>query len=149
MRAAWLVCRTGKIRFALPIGSVVEITRLLPIAPLAQAPDYVRGIAVIRGAPLPVVDAGLAIGNEKAEPNRLVIIRTGAKMLALAVGEVIGVAALETDAFVSLPPLLRDAAAGAIDSIGARDRELLVVLQAGRLLPDAVLRGFDKTGIAA
>jgi purine-binding chemotaxis protein CheW len=146
-RASWLICRTGKIICALPIEPVVEIMRLLPIEPLSGAPDYVRGLSIIRGAPVPVVDVGLIVGQQDGVPTRLVATRVAARIIALAVGEVIGISAIAAGAFGELPPLLQNAATDAITAIGARDGELLVFLRAGRLVTDDVFARLDEAGV--
>lgn len=138
-RTAWLLCRSGKVRIALPIENVVEIMRMLPLEPLAGAPKYVSGLSVVRGAPVPVVDIGLLVAGKITHPTRLVAIRTGARITALAVDDVIGISPLAEDAFGRLPPLLQDVARETIDAIGALDSELLVCLRTGRLVPEELL----------
>src|SRR5437667_12610117 len=83
--AAWLLCRAGMCLCALPLEHVVEIMRVLPIETLSGAPRYVRGLCIIRGSPTPVVDAALLLGDVVIRPERLVAIRTGIRMVALAV----------------------------------------------------------------
>src|SRR5262245_22426163 len=41
---------------ALRIEDAIEIMRPLPIQPLAGVPDFVRGLAIVRGKVLPVLD---------------------------------------------------------------------------------------------
>jgi hypothetical protein len=51
------------------------------------------------------------------------------------------VADLEASAFGALPPLLGGAGSAAVKALALHDSELLLVLEAGRLLPDeSVLR---------
>jgi purine-binding chemotaxis protein CheW len=146
-RTSWLICRAGRVLCALPIDAVVEIMRLLPIEPLAGAPEYVRGLSIIRGTPVPVVDLGLVVGKELGVSTRLVAIRVAGRIIALAAGEVIGITAIAGDAFGELPPLLQDAATDTITAIGARDGELLVFLRTGRLVPDDMLARLDEAGV--
>jgi purine-binding chemotaxis protein CheW len=147
-RRSWLICRAGRLLCALPIEHVLEIMRVLPVNPLAGAPDYVRGLCIVRGSPVPVVDAGLVIGNEATEPTRLVAIKAAHRIIALAVAEVVGITTTANDAADELPPLIRDAASETITAIGARDAELLVFLKSGRLAPDDVLARIEGTGAA-
>jgi len=148
-RTAWLLCRAGRLRIALPIETVVEIMRMLPLEPVTGAPKYVNGLSVIRGAPVPVVDVGLLVAGEITRPARLVAIRTGGRITALAVDEVIGINAIAEDAFGRLPPLLQEAASDTISAIGAVDSELLICLQAGRLVPEDLLARLDAEGAAS
>jgi purine-binding chemotaxis protein CheW len=134
--AFWLLCRTGACRYAIPIGHVIETMRVLPIEAIAGAPSYVRGLCVIRGAPVPVVDAGMLLGNRATQAGRLVAIKAGTRTIALAVETVEGIRAIGPEAGNQLPPLLRDAATATIAAIGTLDAELLFFLHTARIVPD-------------
>ncbi len=148
-RAAWLLCRAGTILCALPIGSVIETMRMPPLERLVGVPHYISGVAVVRGAPVPVVAAGLVIGGESIAATRLVTVRAGSRTVALAVDEVIGVFRIAAEAHGRLPPLLRDAADDTISAIGARDAELLIFLRTGRLVADDVFAALESEGAAS
>lgn len=122
-----MLCRVGSVLAAVPLRDAGETMRPLPVEPLAGAPAWVAGAAVIRGAATPVVDAAwLLTGARQAGARRFVTVRAGERVVALAVGEVLGVRALPAGATAGLPPLLRDASSA--EALGALDRELLVVL---------------------
>ena len=133
-----LLCRVGALHFALRAADVSETMRPLPIQPLGAPPPFVVGLSVIRGVPVPIVDLGALLGvRGEAPPGRFVVIRAGARVVALAVAEVFGVRALQKVALAALPPLLRDGAPDALVGLSAVDGELLVVLQAARLFPES------------
>lgn len=123
--------RAGAARVALPLASALETLRPLPCAPLPHSPPWVTGASVIRGAPTPVVDLGRLLGGPPALPTRLVTVRAGARVVALAVQEVLGVRAL--DPTQSLPPLLAESDER-VAALSALDGELLLVLREGCLL---------------
>jgi purine-binding chemotaxis protein CheW len=130
-----LVCRARARRCALPLEHVVEVMRPLPVQPVASSPDFVLGLAVIRGAPLPVVDLGSLWGGGRAAPaGRFVTMRAGHGRVALAVESVEGVIDLP-EGLRGLPRLLGDAAGELVRALGVRDAELLLVLEAARLVP--------------
>ena len=133
-----LVCRVQARLFALPLGQVVETMRPLPVDPVAGAPHFMSGLAVIRGAPVPVVDAARLLGAVDGEADRFVTVLAGSRCVALAVGSVLGVRALPAGSLRELPPLLQEAGAEAVAAIGLLDAELLLVLQGTRLLPEDV-----------
>src|ERR1039458_3558579 len=89
-----LLCRVHGRRCALPLEHVVETMRPLPIGPLAGAPPGVSGLAVIRGAPVPVVDLSRLfssdVGYIEVAPTRFVTVRVGQRVVALAVDRVEG-----------------------------------------------------------
>jgi purine-binding chemotaxis protein CheW len=134
-----LICRVRSWFCTLPIGFVEETMRPLPIDPLATAPVFVRGLSIIRGKPTPVVDAGALLGaREEPRPRRLVLLRLGNRRVAMSVEGVLGVRAIASASLQQLPPLLRDASRQAVSAVGALDDALLLALDAGRLVPEAV-----------
>jgi purine-binding chemotaxis protein CheW len=131
----WLLCRLGAHVCALPLGHIVEILRPLPIEPVADAPRFVRGLSLIRGSPVPVVDTTLLLDESGAEPERLVMIKIGGRLVALAVTAVLGVRSIDAGSAHPPPPLLREAAGEIVSAIGTLDAELLLFLDAARLVP--------------
>ena len=148
-RPSWLLCRAGTLLCAIPLEHVIETLRVLPIEAVAGAPRYVRGLSVIRGAAVPVIDAGLLVGDQPTSPERLITIKTGSRTIALAVETVVGISALGAETVTALPPLLRDAASEAIAAIGTLDAELLIFLRAARMVPPDVLDRLIADGASA
>jgi purine-binding chemotaxis protein CheW len=122
-----------------PLAQVAEIMRCLPIEAMAGAPPFILGLCLIRGLPVAVVDTGRLAGLAATRSERLITIRVGSRMIALAVESVLGVRAIAPEAAKELPPLLRDAAGAAIAAIGTLDAELLLYLSAARSVPEALL----------
>jgi purine-binding chemotaxis protein CheW len=131
-----VLCRAGARLCALPVDRVVETMRPLPVEPLRSAPPFVTGVAVIRGGAVPVVDAGRLLGAAASAATRYVTVRAGARTVAVAVDEVVGVTAIPESA--DLPPLIGAISADAVAHLGAVDADLLVVLESSRLVPDEV-----------
>ncbi len=137
---AMLVCRVDDRLCAVPVGEIVETMRPLPVSPLPHAQRFVAGVARVRGAPVPVLDARALMGA--AGPprfGRLVILRAGDRRVALAVDAVVGVRWIPAEALHPLPPLLSAVDQDAVAAIAALDSEVLVVLGGGRLLREASL----------
>ncbi len=111
--------------------------RPLPSETLADAPLFLRGVAVIRGHPVPVIDLARLLGQAKSIPTRFITVRTGGRILALAVGEVLGLKRDEETASRALIPLMREAARDSIAAIGSLDSEALLFLTTLRLLPES------------
>jgi purine-binding chemotaxis protein CheW len=135
----FLLCRIGSRIGALPLGDVREIMRPLPIEPLAGTPPFVLGLAIVRGSPTPVIDAGRLLGSiGSSAPARFVSLRLGERTAALAVDAVLDVRSLAAGTTADIPPLLREAGSDLLSAIGALDRELLLVLEAARLVPESI-----------
>jgi purine-binding chemotaxis protein CheW len=143
-RTIQLLCRTGSHLCAIPIEHVIEVLRVLPIEPVSGAPRYVLGLCIIRGSAVPVIDAGLLIGEQTTKSERLIAIRAGDRTIALAAEAVLGIRAIGTEMFKNLPPLLRNAAGETIASIGVLDAELLFLLRTARIVPAELLDHLDR-----
>ena len=149
-----LLVRAGARICALPIADVAETMRPLPTVPLAGTPPYVAGAAIARGVAAPVVNLDALLAGSAGSPGspgsdvpgdriganaRYVRLRCGGRSALLAVDAVVGVSRLasrEGDA----PPLLSAAAGGVVESLGALDGALLLVLRASRLVPEEAFR---------
>jgi purine-binding chemotaxis protein CheW len=128
---------------ALPLGAVIETLRPLPLRPLAGAPAGVLGVAVVRGSPVPVIDLAVIVtGAPSASPaGRWVMVRCGARAAALAVDGVSGVRRLPAGATTA--PLVAGAAQGALAALRVRDVELVLVLEASRLVPEGTFEALE------
>jgi purine-binding chemotaxis protein CheW len=149
-RGASLICRVATRICALPVGVVIEIMRPLPIDPIAGAPGFVAGLAILRGEPVPVVDAARLLGAGPGRPGRFVALRTAprpvARSVVLAVDGVLGVHRLAAEQQVALPALAGALAGEVIAAVGALDAQLLIVLEAARLVPPAVFELVERAG---
>ncbi len=95
---------------------------------------------MIRGEPTPVIDTARLIGataTSGSRPSRLVLVRAGARRVALELDAVIDVrAARGRAARTALPPLLRGSTPDVVAALATADAQLLVVLEASHLLID-------------
>ncbi|HET9598118.1 MAG TPA: chemotaxis protein CheW [Anaeromyxobacteraceae bacterium] len=127
-----LLVRAGGHLCAVPVRDVVETMRPLPVSRIEGAPAFVRGAAVIRGEPVPVVGLGEVLGAPPSAAARLVTVRCGARIAALAVEAVLGVRRLD---LARGEPLLASGS-GAVAALATSGSDLVTVLQASRILPD-------------
>jgi purine-binding chemotaxis protein CheW len=141
----WLRCKTGSHHFALPMPSVIEIMRMLPVESIAGAPSLVRGLSIIRGTPVAVIDTARLFGGESARYERLVAVRTGDRIVAFAADAVLAVESIDASVLEQLPPLLRDDNEDdPISAIATRDQNLVFFLRAARAIPDDF---FSRDGV--
>lgn len=132
-RSTALLVRSAGIVCAIPVEHVREVMRPLASRAVSGAPPWVLGVSVLRGAAVPVVSlAALLSAAPPSPPARLVSLRVADRSVALAVDEVLGVRDCDPR---PAPPLLTKAAGGLIASLSDLDAQLLVVLNAARLLP--------------
>jgi len=142
----FLVCRIKSRLCALPIARVKETMRPLPVQPLAPAPGFLRGVAIIRGEPVPVLDIPWIATTGDFPPTRFVTIDAAGRSVALPVDSVVGVRAIPNSSLMNLPPLMQDVTTGAIAAIGTLDAELLLLLQSARVVPEDVWKLLEPAG---
>ena len=144
-KVALLICRVGTRLCGIPLEHVVETMRALPLEPLAHLPAFVAGVSLIRGLAIPVLDVQrlLGVGVAALARQRYVTVRLGARSAALAVDAVVGVRLVDAHQLAELPALLREPGNELVLALGTLDRELLVVLERSRLLPEAVWEALD------
>lgn len=73
----FLIFRIGQERFALDATEVGEVLPLLPLKPIARAPDWVAGVFAHRGKVVPVIDvSALTFGSAagRRTSTRLVLV---------------------------------------------------------------------------
>jgi purine-binding chemotaxis protein CheW len=153
----FLFCRTGSCIAALPLIDIREIMRPLQVEPLSAAPDFVLGVAVVRGIPTPVVDAEMllcasSLSSDRAASHsgsRFILLKVGERAVALVVDAVLDTRSLPTGIPDQIPPLLHHAGTQVVGQIGALDTTLLLVLQTARLVPDSVWSAMQASEAAA
>lgn len=139
-RDLWLLVRAGAQLCALPLEQVDETMRPQPVRAVSGVPHFVRGVAVLRGLPVPVIDAASAIGQPESTSrgSRFVTLKIADRRVAVAVDEVVGVRRIDEGALSDLPRLLAAASEQVVSAIGTLDAELLMVLESGKLVPEIV-----------
>lgn len=119
----------------MPLSHVVETMRPLPVRPMPGMPSFIAGLSLVRGRPLPVVDAAALIGEPATPPARFITLQVETRQVVLAVQEVIDIRSLPAGPLHAMPPLLSGAAGDIVSAIGARDSEFLWLLDSARLVP--------------
>jgi purine-binding chemotaxis protein CheW len=140
--ASWLRCRVGDHHFALPMTEIIETMRMLPIEVIAGAPAIVRGLCIVRGEPVPIVDTALLFGEHSIQYERIVTARVAGRTVGFAADAVVDVRSIAADAIESLPPLF-----GCVDSVSTMtvlDEDLVFFLSAARVIPDDFLAGMNR-----
>ena len=134
------VVMVGARACAFPLHHVLEAMRPLSIEPVVGTPGFVRGVCVIRGMPTPVVDLQALLENRESSPSlgRFVVLTSDDRRVAIGVDSVVGLKNLDSAQLGALPPLLRDVDADHIASFGSLDAQLLLVMNAGRIISDEV-----------
>jgi purine-binding chemotaxis protein CheW len=87
-----LLVRLRTDLYAIPIAAVEEVLPALPIEPVPQCPDFVRGVIFVRGHLIPVLDGGERLGSqalERSDESNIVCLRIGARLVGVEFDEVL------------------------------------------------------------
>jgi purine-binding chemotaxis protein CheW len=134
-----LVVKLKSCICAVPVTHIIEMMRPLPVEPISGVPSFVLGVSIIRGIPTPVIDLGALVGTPSEQAERFVTLRVADKQVALSMNAVVGVCDLGVVVAIrELPPLLQRASNEVVETIGALDQQVLLVLREGWELPDEI-----------
>jgi purine-binding chemotaxis protein CheW len=64
-----VVFRLQTHEFALPVGEVAEVLRMVALTPVPEAPSWLPGVINLRGHVIPVVDLRLRLGVSAPAPG--------------------------------------------------------------------------------
>jgi purine-binding chemotaxis protein CheW len=124
-------------RFAIDVRELREIVRAPDLTPLPGAPALIEGVVDLRGALLPVVDLGRALGLEPAGMGgaRLAVVEVEGLRFALRVDAALDVLSLGAEALEAPPELARLAGCEGVRALARREgAPPLPVLRLERLL---------------
>lgn len=128
----------GAEEYAIEIGHIQEIVRMLPVTRVPRAPTFIEGVVNLRGKIVPVIDLRKRFGLEPFQPTkatRIIIINVEAKTVGLVVDAVKEVLRLETSAISPPPELVSGGVDEAfIQAVGRVGGRLIIMLDVGRLL---------------
>jgi purine-binding chemotaxis protein CheW len=124
--------------YAVDVSYVREVVRWQPATPLPKAPDLIDGVIDLRGAVVPVVDLGRALGGGPVtvgNRTRIAIAEVDGLVLGLAVDAAIEVLPVNASAMEDPPSLATQAGYDATRAIVRRpDAEPILVLSLEHLL---------------
>ncbi len=88
----------GNDPYALPIGVILEILKLMPITTVPRAPEGVAGLASVRGQLITVLDPRPKLGlpdRPQDRKTRILLVDSGEEIMGILVEEVRGVQRFE------------------------------------------------------
>jgi purine-binding chemotaxis protein CheW len=145
----YLIVRAADRLCGLPLASVVEIMRPLPLQELAGLPAYLCGLAVVRGEPTPVVDVSTVLtGVSNTKIGRFLSMRSAGRPFVLGVEAVVGLKTVERSTLRAVPELL-DPARDLVESVGTVGTELLTIFRSSGAFAEELWAGVDRAQRAA
>jgi len=126
----------GTDRFAVDVGQVREVLRTPALTRLPGAPEYVRGVANLRGEVVPVIDLRVKLGEPEGdhEDTRVVVCELDGEAIGIEVDDVQEVATLDPDQIHPAPRQWAERSHQALTGIARLDEQLILIVDLARLL---------------
>jgi purine-binding chemotaxis protein CheW len=109
--------------YGVDVAQVREIVRCPPLVPLPHAPPLIEGVVDLRGAVLPIVDLGRALGRAPlADPEhgRIAVLQVDDLVFGLRVAAAVDVLSLPAAHVEELPALAAQAGYEALRAVVRR-----------------------------
>ena len=129
-----VVFRIDKSEYALPVSNVGEILRMVAIAPVPEAPEWLPGVINLRGKVIPVINLRKRLGLPEVEVGLntpIVVAEHEGQMVGLvadAVTELLTVAADSVE-----PPDARVGSANAVEAVARSGERLILIFDLDRV----------------
>ena len=122
--------------YAFAVLAVHEIVGMLPVTPVPHVDAVVRGVVNLRGRVIPVLDLRRRFGMPASEDPEtcIVVLRTGAQLVGVAVDAVTEVRMIRTDELEPPPSFGRDVDLSCLSAIAKLDGRVCMLLDVGRVL---------------
>ncbi|HUT55400.1 MAG TPA: chemotaxis protein CheW [bacterium] len=123
--------------YAVPLTSIRQIIKMIPITTVPRAPEYVLGIISLRGNIIPIFDLRRRLNLQSAETTRktrIIVVAEGIYTVGLIVDEVEQVVRLPETSLEPPPPMLAGIEAGYIEGIGRHAKKMVLVLALDKIL---------------
>ena len=136
--------------YAVPIANVIEIGRPPDVTPVPNVPDWVLGVANLRGEVISMVDLRTFLGMDGTsygQDSRMLVARASEENVTtgLIVDQVNGIRYLAVDRIVTPGALIEDRIAPYLRGVYEHDGRLLVVLNMERLLLSPEMHQFEMS----
>jgi len=135
--------------FGVDIGSVREITRVVDITHIPEAPSFIQGVTNLRGQIIPVVDLakqfGLTPQEKLPESARIVVTEVGGQTVGMLVDEVPEVLKIPDENIEPTPELIQtEVRKDYIKGVGKLENRLIVLLDLEKVLAPQELEEVAK-----
>ncbi|WP_426359317.1 chemotaxis protein CheW [Pseudocolwellia sp. HL-MZ19] len=133
----WVKFSLGGESYGIRVLKVQEIQRYSEISPIPGAPSYVLGIINLRGSVISVLNTREKFGlpdYEITDDSRIVILEVGKQIIGILVDSVAEVISLQASDVDVAPNVGNDETAKFIDGVSNKSGELLILLDAEKIL---------------
>jgi purine-binding chemotaxis protein CheW len=130
-------------QYGIEVQHIREIVRAQTVTPLPQAPGLIEGVIDLRGAIVPVIDAGRALGDRPSAAGvraRIAILELDGLVFGLRVDAAADVVAVAAADVGEPPPLVAHAGYEVVRAVVRRPDALPTLVLSLEHLPERVYR---------
>lgn len=138
LKEKYLIFSVGNEMYGMEMRYITEIIGMQPITEVPEMPEYVKGVTILRGKIIPVMDARLRFKKEvRAYDDRtcIIVLNTNNSSIGLIVDSVSEVLTMR-DEDIAPPPEMYKGRHKYIRGIGKADGSVKLLLDCQRLLTD-------------
>lgn len=129
--------RIDRAEYVVPAADVLHLESFAQATPIPGAAAYLAGLVQVRGRVVPVVDVRARFGLPPLPPaldRRIVVVRVGARVVALLVDSAREVVRLDPAAFAPPPELVDDPATGFVKAVASVAHRLFLLVDVPRVI---------------
>jgi purine-binding chemotaxis protein CheW len=145
----YIIFKLGKLKFAIPLLQIKEVTALTPPTPIPFTPKYFRGIINLRGQVLSIIDLRSRFNFEATDKNQetaIIIVDLPEISLGIVVDGVDSVNNILSDQIQSPPSTDKSWNRDFVKGVIQQEDGLILLLEIEKLLNDRELRdALNKT----
>jgi len=135
----------GREEYSIPILKVREIINAPGMTRLPQSPQYIEGVANLRGSVVPIVNLKKLVQLDGAPGggDKVIVLSNGKVTFGILVDGITGVIAIE-DSSIEPPDRLLNGSCDRIVGVAKYKKRLIVLLDTNKILPTDDLDMFDE-----
>ncbi|WP_250459670.1 chemotaxis protein CheW [Microbulbifer litoralis] len=145
----FLVFSLGDEEYAIDILKVQEIRGYENVTRIANAPEFIKGVANLRGIIVPIVDLRLKFRLEKVEYDEqtvVIVVNIEDRVVGIVVDRVSDVMTLEAEQIKPAPEFGVSLPLAYLDGLGNLDERMLVLVNIEKLLTSEEMALVEEVG---
>lgn len=134
---SYVLFELGKAVFAVASAVVQELVMVEDITPVPNAPSYVKGVVLVRGRVVPVIDLRTRFGMVSAPRDRrarIIVLDVKGRVVGLLVDATREFLEVPADAVQPPPDTVSDVSARLLDGVVVLGDRLVLILNVEELL---------------
>jgi purine-binding chemotaxis protein CheW len=146
----YLTFKLGSEEYGIDILKVQEIRGYDQVTPIANSPQFLKGVINLRGTIAPIVDMRIKFGVSKAEYDQftvVIILNIAHRIVGIVVDSVSDVTPLSADQVRPTPELGGVVDTSYINGLAALGERMLILLDIEKLMTSSDMGLIENTGV--